>query len=131
MEGIMGGSSGSEANAKTGLEGTGLDLPPNRHGNLKSASSDQNFKDILIEIKTSKTPVSFHNRQHCLQICLNFTWFHSNSRRKLLTLSTHFAGCDQLWCILVCLCIYIYIYAYMNIFLISKFMYSRLNGVYS
>ncbi|OMO99957.1 Thioredoxin [Corchorus capsularis] len=37
--------------SKKGLEGTGLDLPPNKHGNLKSASSDQNLKDILLHIK--------------------------------------------------------------------------------
>lgn len=59
MEAIGGSSESQVKKAKTGLEGTGLDLPPNRHGNLKSASSDQNFKEILMEIKTSKTPVTF------------------------------------------------------------------------
>lgn len=34
------------------------DLPANRHGNLKTASSDQTLSDILLQIKSSKTPVS-------------------------------------------------------------------------
>ncbi|KAK7852618.1 thioredoxin-like 3-3 [Quercus suber] len=51
-------TNGNEDSAKKGLDGTGLDLPLNRHGNLKSASSDQSLKDILLQIKSSKTPVS-------------------------------------------------------------------------
>nr|POF00082.1 thioredoxin-like 3-3 [Quercus suber] len=49
-------TNGNEGSAKKGLDGTGLDLPLNRHGNLKSASSDQSLKDILLQIKSSKTP---------------------------------------------------------------------------
>lgn len=49
---------GNEDNTKKGLEGTGLELPVNRHGNLKSASTDQNLTDILHHIKSSKTPVT-------------------------------------------------------------------------
>ncbi|EOY07937.1 hypothetical protein QUC31_011083 [Theobroma cacao] len=48
---MEGGGDGS----KKGLEGTGLDLPQNKHGNLKSASSDQNLRDLLLHIKSSKT----------------------------------------------------------------------------
>lgn len=50
----------SGESSKKGLEGTGLDLPSNKHGNLKSASSDENLRDILLHIKSSKTPVSKH-----------------------------------------------------------------------
>ena len=59
-----GGGSGSSSNSEEeeekakGLEGTRLNLPLNRHGNLKSASNDQNFIDHLHNIKSSKTPVS-------------------------------------------------------------------------
>ncbi|XP_043703732.1 thioredoxin-like 3-3 isoform X2 [Telopea speciosissima] len=53
MEGFW---SGSEENSKKGLEGTGLNQPVNRHGNLKSASSDQNLKEILQNIRSSKSP---------------------------------------------------------------------------
>lgn len=53
------GWSGDEADTtKKGLAGTGLELPENRHGNLKSASSDQNLKDLLLQIKSCKSPVS-------------------------------------------------------------------------
>lgn len=59
MEGEA-GLRGSEDSEKKGLSGTGLDLPVNRHGNLKSASSDQNLMHILMELKSSKAPVSIH-----------------------------------------------------------------------
>lgn len=39
---------------KKDLEGM-MDLN-NHHGNLKTASSDQNHKDILLQIKSSKIP---------------------------------------------------------------------------
>ncbi|XP_022748267.1 thioredoxin-like 3-3 [Durio zibethinus] len=47
------GDSGDSSNK--GLEVTDLDLPSNKHGNLKIASSDQNLKDILLHTKSSKT----------------------------------------------------------------------------
>uniref|UniRef100_A0A2N9F1U1 Uncharacterized protein n=2 Tax=Fagus sylvatica TaxID=28930 RepID=A0A2N9F1U1_FAGSY len=53
---IMEGGAGNEDSTQKGLHGTGLELPVNRHGNLKSASSDQNLKHILLQIKSSKTP---------------------------------------------------------------------------
>ncbi|XP_024022988.1 thioredoxin-like 3-3 isoform X2 [Morus notabilis] len=68
MEAIGVSSESQVKKAKTGLEGTGLDLPPNRHGNLKSASSDQNFKEILMEIKTSKTAVINYGASWC-RVC--------------------------------------------------------------
>lgn len=46
--------SSGEEKAK-GLEGTGLNLPISLNGNLKSVSSDQNLKDLLQNIKSSKT----------------------------------------------------------------------------
>ncbi|KAI8028800.1 S-adenosylmethionine synthase 3 [Camellia lanceoleosa] len=46
-----------EEKGKKGLDGTGLNLLVNRHGNLRSASSDENLKDIFHQIRTSKTPV--------------------------------------------------------------------------
>jgi hypothetical protein len=46
-----------EDNTKKGLDGTGLELPVNLHGNLKSASSDQSHLQILHDIKSSNTPV--------------------------------------------------------------------------
>lgn len=40
------------------------DLPASRHGNLKTASSDQTLSDILLQIKSSKTPVSNPNHKN-------------------------------------------------------------------
>ena len=56
MEGSSGSKEGDKA--KKGLEGTGLELPISRHKNLKSASSDDDLSDILLNIKSSKTPVT-------------------------------------------------------------------------
>ena len=67
-----------EDKEKKGLEGTGLCLPVNHHGNLKSASSDQDFKDVLLQIKSSKTTVSFpiipHQILLPLSLVLRFSW---------------------------------------------------------
>lgn len=51
-------SRNEEENSKKGLEGTVIGSPTNRHANLKSASGDDNFTDILTHIKSSKSPVS-------------------------------------------------------------------------
>lgn len=48
-----------ESGKKKGLEGTGLSLPKNLHGNLRSASGDEQLMEILSAIKASKSPVSF------------------------------------------------------------------------
>lgn len=86
--------------SEKGLEGTGLELPKNRHGNLKSASTDQNLLEILRDIKVSKSPVThilfsfllFSLRAHfilyfssylslfcCLQAVINYgaSWYSS------------------------------------------------------
>ncbi|XP_061345797.1 thioredoxin-like 3-3 isoform X1 [Gastrolobium bilobum] len=54
--GVSSTSSNEDDKAKKGLEGTAIDLPINRHANLKSASSDDDFTHILAHIKSSKTP---------------------------------------------------------------------------
>ncbi|PIA37207.1 hypothetical protein AQUCO_03000059v1 [Aquilegia coerulea] len=52
-----------------GLEGTGLILPINRHGNLKSASSDQNYMELLQNIKSSKSPAVIKYGASWCQVC--------------------------------------------------------------
>ncbi|XP_010267211.1 PREDICTED: thioredoxin-like 3-3 isoform X2 [Nelumbo nucifera] len=68
MEGRA-GPGGSEEEQKGGLEGTGLNLPANLHGNLKSASSDENLKEILQNIKSSKTPAVINYGASWCYIC--------------------------------------------------------------
>ncbi|KAE8726644.1 Thioredoxin-like 3-3 [Hibiscus syriacus] len=46
----------SEDTNKKEFKGTGLDLPPYKHGNLINASSDENLRDILLRIKSTKIP---------------------------------------------------------------------------
>ncbi|XP_021802136.1 thioredoxin-like 3-3 [Prunus avium] len=70
MEGGGAGWSGDEANTtKKGLAGTGLELPENRHGNLKSASSDQNLKDLLLQIKSCKSPAVINYGASWCRVC--------------------------------------------------------------
>ncbi|XP_065856748.1 thioredoxin-like 3-3 [Euphorbia lathyris] len=47
----------------------GLELPSNRHGNLKSASSDQNFLEILHNIKASKSPTVINYGASWCEVC--------------------------------------------------------------
>ncbi|KAF8397745.1 hypothetical protein HHK36_016667 [Tetracentron sinense] len=68
MEGGVGLSS-NEEKAKKGLEGTGLNLPVNHHGNLRSASSDQNLEEILHNIKSSKTPAVINYGASWCRVC--------------------------------------------------------------
>lgn len=46
----------NEDEGKKNLQGTAINLPLNHNGNLKSALSDQNLSDILLNIRSSKTP---------------------------------------------------------------------------
>jgi hypothetical protein len=67
-----------EDNSKKGLEGTGFVLPINRHSNLKSASSDNDFTQILTHIKSSKTPVSNNQTNHSPMVSLLLFLFYFN-----------------------------------------------------
>jgi hypothetical protein len=97
-----------EDNSKKGLEGTGLVLPINRHSNLKSASSDNDFTQILTHIKSSKTPVSNNQTNHYPMFSLH--WFfliilYAICHRRCVfdySVAILFAGCYQLWCLMVC-----------------------------
>lgn len=49
---------GGERRPEKGVEWlAGLELPANRQGNFRVASTDQNLTHILSEIKSSKKPV--------------------------------------------------------------------------
>ncbi|KAJ6331261.1 hypothetical protein OIU76_009770 [Salix suchowensis] len=58
-----------ENNTKKGLDGTGLELPVNRHANLKSASSDQSHLQILHDIKSSNTPAVINYGASWCRVC--------------------------------------------------------------
>ncbi|KAJ1418947.1 Thioredoxin-like superfamily [Sesbania bispinosa] len=61
--------SNEEDEAKKGLEGTAFDLPINRHANLKTASSDDDFTTILAHIKSSKTPAVINYGASWCRVC--------------------------------------------------------------
>ncbi|KAK9158595.1 hypothetical protein Scep_005169 [Stephania cephalantha] len=60
---------GGEEKGKKGLEGTGLDLPVNRHGNLISAWNDQNLTEILHKIKSSRAPAVINYGASWCHVC--------------------------------------------------------------
>jgi len=64
MEGSSSMVSNQHDKAKKGLEGSALDLPINRYANFKSATSDDDFTDVLAHIKSSKLPVSKTTHQY-------------------------------------------------------------------
>ncbi|TKY62122.1 Thioredoxin 3-3 [Spatholobus suberectus] len=66
-------SSNDQDKPNKGLEGTAIDLPINRRANLKSATSDDDFTNILAHIKSSKTPVSNHTSNAIID------YFNSNN----------------------------------------------------
>ncbi|XP_061345798.1 thioredoxin-like 3-3 isoform X2 [Gastrolobium bilobum] len=67
--GVSSTSSNEDDKAKKGLEGTAIDLPINRHANLKSASSDDDFTHILAHIKSSKTPAVINYGASWCRVC--------------------------------------------------------------
>ncbi|BAF15458.2 thioredoxin-like 3-3 [Oryza sativa Japonica Group] len=54
---------------KTGLEGTGLSLPGSSHGNLRSAGSDQQLKQMLDSLKSSKSPAVINYGASWCRVC--------------------------------------------------------------
>jgi thioredoxin 1 len=57
-------ANGKEGTERTGLEGTGLPLQGSSHGNLRSAGSDQQLRQLLDSLKSSKSPVSTNAPLH-------------------------------------------------------------------
>ncbi|KAG8083085.1 hypothetical protein GUJ93_ZPchr0014g47368 [Zizania palustris] len=62
-----GGRSGEAK--KTGLEGTGLSLPGSSHGNLRSAGSDQQLKQTLDSLKSSRSPAVINYGASWCRVC--------------------------------------------------------------
>ncbi|XVF76384.1 hypothetical protein PTKIN_Ptkin13bG0262300 [Pterospermum kingtungense] len=87
------GSSGESS--KKGLEGTGLDLPTNKHGNLKSASSDDNLRDILLHIKSSKTPTVINYGASWCGVCSQILPAFCRLSNQFSKLSFVYADIDE------------------------------------
>ncbi|XVE96600.1 hypothetical protein REPUB_Repub02eG0236900 [Reevesia pubescens] len=81
--------------SKKGLEGTGLNLPSNKHGNLKSASSDENLKDILLHIKSSKTPTVINYGASWCGVCSQILPAFCRLSNQLSKLSFVYADIDE------------------------------------
>ncbi|XP_020212159.1 thioredoxin-like 3-3 isoform X1 [Cajanus cajan] len=79
---MEGSNSNDQNKAKKGLEGSGIDLPINRRANLKSATSDDDFTDILAHIKSSSTPAVI-NYGASWYVTAEFGTFPINGNSKL------------------------------------------------
>ncbi|WVZ08865.1 hypothetical protein V8G54_022215 [Vigna mungo] len=69
MEGSSSMVSNQHDKAKKGLEGSALALPINRYANLKSATSDDDFTNLLALIKSSKTPAVINYGASWCRVC--------------------------------------------------------------
>ncbi|XP_059646821.1 thioredoxin-like 3-3 [Cornus florida] len=97
MEGNVGLKIGKDEDnkAKKGLEGTGLNLPSNRHGNLTSASSDENLKDIFHHIRTSKTLAVINYGASWCHVCSQILPAFCRLSNKFPKLSFIYADIDE------------------------------------
>ncbi|KAL7265041.1 hypothetical protein ACSBR1_002903 [Camellia fascicularis] len=84
-----------EEKGKKGLDGTGLNLPVNRHGNLRSASSDENLKDIFHQIRTSKTPAVINYGASWCRVCSQILPSFCQLSNKFPKLSFVYADIDE------------------------------------
>ena len=55
---VVSGGGGEGEEVKKGLEGVGIPLPVNFHGNLRSAQNDQHLKEILHQANEAKQTAS-------------------------------------------------------------------------
>ncbi|XP_052171905.1 thioredoxin-like 3-3 [Diospyros lotus] len=81
--------------AKKGLEGTGLNLPLNRHSNLISATSDDNLKSIFHHIRTSKTPAVINYGASWCRVCSQILPAFCQLSNKFPKLSFIYADIDE------------------------------------
>ncbi|XP_039132561.1 thioredoxin-like 3-3 [Dioscorea cayenensis subsp. rotundata] len=87
--------SGEVEEAKKGLEGTGLSLATNLHGNLKSAVGDAHLKDILQNIKSSKTPTVINYGASWCRVCSQILPAFCQLSNKFPKLSFVYADIDE------------------------------------
>nr|CAD1844743.1 unnamed protein product [Ananas comosus var. bracteatus] len=81
---------------RKGLEGTReLSLPANRHCHIRSASSDQQLKEILDEIKTSKTPAVINYGASWCRVCSQILPSFCELSNKFKRLSFVYADIDE------------------------------------
>ncbi|KAK2984677.1 hypothetical protein RJ640_006660 [Escallonia rubra] len=84
-----------EDQSKKGIEGTSLDLASNRHGNLVSASSDENLKDIFHQIRTSKKPAVINYGASWCHVCSQILPTFCQLSSKFPKLSFIYADIDE------------------------------------
>lgn len=94
MEGEL-GQSGKENSTKKGIEGTGLAIPTNSHGNLISATSDESLKDIFLNIRASKTPTVINYGASWCRVCSQILPTFCQLSNKYPGLSFIYADIDE------------------------------------
>ncbi|CAL5194072.1 unnamed protein product [Lathyrus oleraceus] len=84
-----------EDKSNKGLEGTGVVLPTNPHSNLKTASSDHEFTQILTNIKASKTPAVINYGASWCRVCSQILPAFCRLSNKFPKLSFIYADIDE------------------------------------
>ncbi|XP_072957027.1 thioredoxin-like 3-3 [Typha angustifolia] len=83
-------------NENKGPSSSGLpSLPPNRHGNLRSASGDGHLKEILGDIKASKTPAVINYGASWCRVCSQILPSFCQLSNKFKQLSFIYADIDE------------------------------------
>ncbi|KAI8563279.1 hypothetical protein RHMOL_Rhmol03G0100800 [Rhododendron molle] len=84
-----------EKGKKRRMEGSGLELPLNRHGNLISASNDENLNDIFHQIRTSKNPAVINYGASWCRVCSQVLPAFCQLSNKFPKLSFVYADIDE------------------------------------
>lgn len=85
----------NEDEGKKNLQGTAINLPLNHNGNLKSALSDQNLSDILLNIRSSKTPAVINYGASWCRVCSQILPSFCKLSNKFPKLSFIYADIDE------------------------------------
>ncbi|PKI35449.1 thioredoxin-like 3-3 [Punica granatum] len=85
-----------EDNLMKGLEElAGVELPANRHGNLRVASTDQSLTQIMGEIKSSKKPAVINYGASWCRVCSQILPSFCKLGNKFPKLSFVYADIDE------------------------------------
>ncbi|KAJ3680486.1 hypothetical protein LUZ60_016764 [Juncus effusus] len=80
---------------KKGLEGTGISLPANLHGNLRSASGDEQLREILSSIRASKSSAVINYGASWCRVCSQILPSFCQLSNEFKKLSFIYADIDE------------------------------------
>ncbi|XP_066348775.1 thioredoxin-like 3-3 isoform X1 [Miscanthus floridulus] len=88
-------ANGKEDAKRTGLEGPGLPLQGGSHGNLRSAGSDQQLRQMLDSLKSSKSPAVINYGASWCRVCSQILPSFCKFSDKFKNLTFIYADIDE------------------------------------